>query len=180
MTARLTAFSALKPRHLVLAVFVFWWGSVHEVAAAGKVWIVFFSSHDCPHCQSVSNLIRILRTKYPVAVKKFIVDRPEDYALMGRLESIHSDGKEFAVPVVIVGESILIGEQEITPKLKGIVRSLSLAGGSGLPYLGTRIAGGTVKQPNRRRSERDRRLPSVTEELDRLRALLDRLFRARD
>jgi hypothetical protein len=125
---------------LILLLVLLSWNSSECAAKRGKkkrvsVWVVFFSSRDCPRCASVSKFIRVLRKRYPVRVKKLNIDRPLDYALFERLEAIHAE-ERFAVPLVMVGQSILMGEDEITGKLEKIVRRFAQSGGAPLPYLG--------------------------------------------
>ncbi len=99
------------------------------------VWIVFFSSAECPRCSDVNALIHALQKKYPLKTKRFRIDKPEHYALFQALEAIHGE-QPFGVPLVMVGESILLGESEIMSGLEETVKRLSKAGGAGLPYLG--------------------------------------------
>jgi len=99
------------------------------------VWLVFFFSKDCPHCESVKDLTKALSGKYPVRVKNFNIDDQADYAVYSKLEAIHARDK-FSVPLIMVGDEILMGETEIAGKLEEKIRGLNAAGGSGLPYLG--------------------------------------------
>jgi len=165
---------------VVLLVFLSWTLalSAHKSGKdrGARVWMVFFSASDCPNCESARALIQGLRGVYPVRVKKFIVDRPRDYALLERLEAIHGEEK-FAVPLIIVGESILIGEDEITRKLERTVRRLSRSGGAPLPFLGPV----DVKAPKRRTASYDcdcdrGRPPTLGEEWEKIKNFLDRLF----
>ena len=89
-------------------------------AAKNAVGIVFFAAHDCPRCENVKDLMKVLKARYPLRVKDFDVDKEADYALFKRIEAIHAADK-FAVPLVMVGESILMGEDEITGKLEKTV-----------------------------------------------------------
>ena len=106
----------------ILTVIVFCVGRAGAAPAKAKVskntvGIVFFAAHDCPRCESVKDLMKILKARYALRVKDFDVDKEADYALFKRVEAIHATDK-FAVPLVIVGESILMGEDEITGKLE--------------------------------------------------------------
>ena len=75
--------------------------------------------------------MKVLKTQYALRVKDFDVDTETDYALFKRVEAIHA-AEKFSVPLVLVGESILMGEDEITGKLEktstrpGSVRWLTL------------------------------------------------------
>ena len=111
---------------VVLAVALLCVGRAAAAPAKAKavkktVGIVFFAAHDCPRCESVKDLMKVLKVRYPLRVKDFDVDKEADYSLFKRIEAIHSADK-FAVPLVMVGESILMGEEEITGKLEKTVR----------------------------------------------------------
>jgi hypothetical protein len=171
------------------------WVFVAACAAAGPlpaktkkpcpVWIVFFSSRDCPRCQSVKPLLKALKGTYPLRTKVFDVDREKDYALLRRLEAIHSKDK-FLIPLVIVGETILMGEDKIASDLEKTVRRLSRHGGASLPYLGQNKKNGedrTLKTEARKKAVSSRcpcaeegRPPSLGDEWKKIRALLDKYF----
>ncbi len=99
------------------------------------------------------------------------------------------------MPLIMVGDSILIGENEISGKLESTVKRLARKGGSSLPYLGP--PGAKEKsQPDPRRAravvgsssptesprsecptcERRGRPPSVSEELGRIRSFFQKFF----
>jgi len=155
--------------------------SAQTASAAGKqkkkkntVWLVFFSSSTCPHCEQVKELTSALRGKYPIRVRTFDIDKEKDYALFTAMESIHSQEK-FSVPLIIAGETILIGEKEITSKLEAEVRKLALTGGARLPYMGA--APGPKTKPGSQCSDCGRgRPPSLGEELGKLKIIIDKLF----
>jgi hypothetical protein len=143
------------------------------------VWVVFFFSKDCPRCASVSRFIKILRKRYPVRLKKVNIDQPRDYALFERLEAIHSE-ERFAVPLVMVGQAILMGEDEIMGKLESIVRRLARSGGASLPYLGPkgknaldRVLRPTKPEP---RCEGRGRPPTIGEEWAKIKSFFRGLF----
>lgn len=100
------------------------------------VGVVFFSSKNCPHCESVKELVSGLRVTYPIRVKTFDIEREADYLLFQRLESIHASGK-FSVPLIMLGDTILTGENEIAEQLEGTVQKLVVSGGAPYPFLGT-------------------------------------------
>ncbi len=145
----------------------------------GTVWaVIFSSSSDCANCEKARKLIENLRKKYPVRTKSFNIDRDKDRAIYKRLEAIHARDR-FSVPVVLVGESVLVGEKEISGKLEKIVKKLAGSGGSQLPYLGP------VKSdeaPATRSTDTDcdhcgrRGPPSVGEELQKVKGFLNKFF----
>jgi|GEM_PF-1211479 len=143
----------------------------------GKVWVVYFSSENCPFCKGVTRLIQELSKKYPITLKKFSVDKPRGHALLDRIESIHAKGR-LEVPVVILDETILVGEEEITVKLEPTVRRLAAAGGAAPPYLGP-VDDKDKAIADKAREECptcERRPPTIGEEWAKIRGLLDRLF----
>ena len=81
------------------------------------------------------------------------------------------------MPLVMVGESILMGEEEITGKLEKTVRSLARSGGSPFPYLGSAQETQTAAKPDAscRNCEKGRP-PDVTDELSKLRKFIEKLF----
>ena len=143
------------------------------------VWVVFFSSRDCPRCESVKLLLKALKSSHPfVRTRVFDVERERDYALFRCLESIHSD-REFAVPLVMVGESILEGEDQIAAKLEQTVKRLSRSGGAPLPYLGRNFNNKHVV-PEREREKcpcQDKGgPPTLKEEMGKIKVLFDKFF----
>lgn len=144
--------------------------------SADKVGIVFFSSNDCPHCRTIKNELRRIQRLYPVKLWTFNIDNPKAYELFTKLESIHSsDG--FGVPLIMLDESILMGEAEIKKRLEPTVRRLMKSGGSPLPYLGPT----TPKKRARKRTPPrcptcDRRPPTLGEEWGKIQTFVDKLF----
>jgi len=142
---------------------------------AGKVWLVYFFASDCEKCGHVKTMIEALNVNYPVRVKAFDVDRKPNYELMQRLQAIHSK-RRFAVPLVMLGETILIGEAEISAKLESAVRKLARSGGTPLPYLGRspeRTSPETSNAACRECDERGRP-PDIADELKKIRGFFDR------
>jgi glutaredoxin len=149
------------------------------------VWLVFFSTKDCPNCKAVKRLLRDLKKDYPIKIKAFNIEKKSHYRLFERLEAIHTTGK-FSVPLILVGDSILIGEDTIVAQLESIVQRLAYAGGAGLPYLGpgfntTSHARRPAKQATRTNAsrcdcEKKGRPPSIGEELGKIKRFVDGLL----
>ena len=179
----------------LVGLMVLWWSPVSWAAASGsatsaktkisrQVWLVLFSSRDCPHCERVKELIKSLKTTYPIRVRVFDVDQEEDYKLLRRLEAIHSQ-EPLSVPLVMVDESILAGETEIAEKLEKTVRTLSRCGGARLPYLGPQKkekksakgkAAGKESKPSHCPCADEGRPSSVGDEWKKIRGVLDKYF----
>jgi glutaredoxin len=166
---------------VVLAITVLGWGSADAARVKGKaakhsVAIVFFAAHDCPRCEHVKDLIKVLKARYALKVKDFDVEKDADYTLFKRVEAIHASG-EFAVPLILVGESILMGEDEITGKLEKTVRKLARSGGSPFPYLGSADRRKTVAKPTASSCNCGQGgPPQVADELSKLRKFIEKLF----
>ncbi len=150
--------------------------SAAKRAKSGKVGIVFFRAEDCPRCRSVKILLHGLDKMYPIHLRTFDVDRPGDYDLFEKLEAIHSEDA-FAVPLVMLGESILMGEDQITNELESIVKRLSESGGAPLPYLGPAAKDRRVrKEPASPCPGCDRRPPTLGEEWGKIKMFVDKFF----
>ena len=167
---------------IVILMFTFlFWGSVGTSTAKSRVarktvGIVFFAAHDCPHCERVEDLLKVLKSRYPLRIKEFDVEKEADYKLLKRIEAIHS-AEKLSVPVILVGDSIIMGEDEITSKLENTVRTLLSSGGSPFPYLGP---GRTRRRDPKSASAHcncDAGMPpQVTDELSKLRKFIENLF----
>lgn len=143
---------------------------------AERVGIVFFSSNDCPHCSTIKYELRRIQRLYPIKLLSFNIDNPKAYALFTNLESIHSsDG--FGVPLIMLGESILMGEAEIKKRLEPTVRRLMKSGRSPLPYLGPAAPKKRARKRNPPKCPNcDRRPPTLGEEWGNIRTFVDKIF----
>lgn len=143
--------------------------------------IVFFYSRECDHCKAVSRLLEGIRQKYRIRLKKFNIDTPRSYELFEKLEAIHAKDR-FAVPLIMLGESILVGERDIAKRLESTIRALAKSGGAPFPYLGPsskkpRKKTKNVGKPSDSRCDcEDRRPPTLGEEWSKLRKLVDQFF----
>lgn len=145
-------------------------------SSKNAVSVVFFAAHDCPRCRNVKDLMKVLKARYALRVKDFDVDTDADYALFKRIEAIHAADK-FAVPLVMVGESILMGEDEITGKLEKTIRALARSGGSPFPYLGPAQQKKTAAKAAASSCNcAQGGPPEVTDELSKLRRFIEKLF----
>jgi thiol-disulfide isomerase/thioredoxin len=139
------------------------------------VWIVFFGSPECEKCASVKEVIKALKEAYPLRVKSFNIDRSTDRATFRDLEAIHAPGK-FAVPLVLIDDTILMGDEHIAKDLAPLVRKLSRSGGAPLPYLGPQSKKKTSPEPPAPcyECEQRGRPPDVRDELKKIRTFIDR------
>ena len=143
----------------------------------GQVGIVFFGAKGCPSCEHVRDLLSALGDQYPLDLRTFDTGKAEDNALLDRLEQIHARDK-FSVPLVMLDDSILMGEREIDDKLEPMVRRLVAAGGSALPYLGPRrpLKRAPQKHVDSGCNCKSGRPPTLGEEWGKLKVLLRRFF----
>lgn len=152
--------------------------SFSGAASSHEVWIVYFGSHDCPVCEHVKPLLDSLVREYDIKIKAYDIARAEDYEIFSQIESVHSDGK-FSVPLVIIGETILVGENQINNNLRKLTEKYRRGSGAALPYLG--VAHSEKKDVGAQDSEcvecRDKgRPPSIQSELRKLKIMIDRLM----
>jgi glutaredoxin len=173
---------------VLLLLFPAQWGvnvwSAVPAARQRPVWLVFFFSRTCPKCEPIRDLLDALKSTYPIRIKAFDIDKPEHYDLYRRLEAIHAKDS-FAVPLVMLNNSILVGEHDISTKLERMVSRLSRKGGASLPYLGPDQRRGealptsAAKEPKSAPCDhcgRKGRPPTVQEEWKKIRGIIDRFF----
>ncbi len=152
-----------------------------QVAASGSpgdVWAVYFGSSDCTVCDHVRPLLDSLTRDEGLKIKAFDITRPEDYLVFERIESVHSANK-FSVPLIIIGENILIGEKQIQKSLRKLVQRYREGNGVPLPYLGDLTStgdGASSAQEDCKTCKDKGRPPSVQSELRKLKVFIDRLM----
>jgi glutaredoxin len=139
------------------------------------VWLVFFEAHDCPKCKAVKKLLEVVKLKYPVRIKTFDIEKNRDYALYKKLQAIHAPGA-FGVPLIMLDDTILIGEDEITARLDKTVAGLVKAGGAPLPYLGPPRVAARHKKPETCNCGESGRPPSALEQWNSLKSYLNNIF----
>jgi thiol-disulfide isomerase/thioredoxin len=139
-----------------------------EAAPGGKdVWILVFSSSKCPKCKGLDRTLAQLEKKYPLKVKRLDVSNPEDRALFRKFEAIHAE-RDFEIPLIVVGDTILIGEKAVKKRLESSVRKSASRGGAALPYLGDAGDGG---EGDSRCPSCERRPPTLREELEKIKKI---------
>ncbi|MCL5122953.1 MAG: glutaredoxin [Deltaproteobacteria bacterium] len=89
--------------------------------------VTLFTSSHCPYCENVKELVDDLKTEFSIKTEIFDINKPSDYDLYCKIEATHRNTK-FAVPLVIVGDNVLIGQSEIFANLEKTVRSLQNSG----------------------------------------------------
>ena len=109
-----------------------------EAQEPGSIQIYFFHSKECQSCGPIlQNYLPGLKTMYPsLDVKLFDVGEASNYETLLSLErKLGQAGKE--LPVLLIGDQLLSGEQEIMGKLEMIIQEYQIAGAPLLPALST-------------------------------------------
>jgi len=103
------------------------------------VHLLYFYSTDCPHCMIVlEELVHPMEyefgTKFHVTLVE--IDYADNYELLIRAEGYFGvKAEERAIPTIVIGEKILIGEEEARSQLRGIVEQGILNGGIPWPAI---------------------------------------------
>lgn len=100
--------------------------------AAQSTQLEFFWAKDCPHCEAVRDLVQMIQMNYKITVKDVDVETQEGYKEFVRV------GKRFrkdppAVPLIVIGGQILMGEAEIKANLEQKIEVLTRRGQASPP-----------------------------------------------
>lgn len=118
-------------------------GAALTSASDGIVQLYFFYSEDCDHCQVVmEEVLPVLAASYPLEPKFLEINDSANYRAMVALEEQLGQGGG-DIPVVIVGETVLEGEEEITLRLEEVVADYLSRGGATLLPIPTFISSPT-------------------------------------
>lgn len=143
-----------------------------------EVWLVYFGSSDCPVCEHIDPILNSLIDEYDVKIRRYDITRPDDYLIFSQIESLHSDGK-FSVPLLIIGENLLIGEKQILANLKKLVEKYRAGSGAPLPYLGdgkSPKSGDHAEKTGCAECADKGRPPSIQGELKKLKLIIDKFL----
>jgi cytochrome c biogenesis protein CcdA len=118
-------------RRLGILIALLWLPTV-VLAAGPTVAFYLFHSVDCEHCKVVKeNVLPDLLARYPLEITELEVNDPANYrsllALEGKLGRRTSD-----LPVIVIGRTILEGEEEAITKLEPAIVEALAAGGIAL------------------------------------------------
>ncbi len=83
--------------------------------------VTLFTSSDCPFCDHVKELLEDLKTTFPIKTDVFDINQPADYDLFSKVGSLYKH-KNFAVPLVIVGNEVMVGQSEIFGGIEKTIR----------------------------------------------------------
>lgn len=102
-----------------------------------KVQVYFFYSNKCSHCLAViENIVNPLLTEYvsEVDIRMFELSERLNYeALMAIETQLNTPTDNRDLPVVIIGDRALVGEEESNLHFRQLVEE-GLAGGDGIPF----------------------------------------------
>lgn len=118
------------------------------VLISGPVWaspapdgpvihILYFYSTDCSHCQAVEQeVLKPLETRYPnrLDVRYLEISDPAAYELLIRTEEYFKVAPEKrGLPTIVLGDRILIGEEEVRQQLPCLVEKCLAETGADFP-----------------------------------------------
>ncbi len=122
-------------------------GPLDAVQAKPVVHVVYFNSVTCPHCQAVEEqVLKPLQAQYgaQLDVRMVEISSPSNYELLIRTEERFAvRAEQRGIPTLVIGDTILIGEEAIRAQFPGLVEQGLALGGIALPN----IAGMETLQP---------------------------------
>lgn len=132
-----------RPAVLFLAL-SFWWatvGATTRVASTAPggpvIHVLYFYSVDCLHCRTVEQeVLQPLEEKYPgrMDVRYLEIGDPTAYELLVRTEEYFQVAPEQrGLPTIVVGDRILIGEEEVRQQLPCLVEKCLAETGADFP-----------------------------------------------
>lgn len=118
-------------------------GSGPSIPLAGtsnaKVQVLFFYSNTCSHCLTIiENIVKPLQTEYPTDLNFSLLElgeRANYEALMAVETQLEASTEVRELPVVIIGERILVGEAENERDLRNLVEAGISGEGIPLPAI---------------------------------------------
>jgi cytochrome c biogenesis protein CcdA/glutaredoxin len=113
------------------------WGVAH--AQKPVVRAVMFYAKTCGNCIfTLETVLPPIQQKYgsQLEITFYELNEPANYELwIGILEKLRVPYEQYAVPMLFVGDQMLIGADQVAQRLPGLVDKYLAAGGIGLPQL---------------------------------------------
>lgn len=110
-----------------------------DMQQEGVVQAVLFWSETCPHCHEVmERSIPPLEKQYGdrLEIKKVEISDPANYQVwVSAIEAFQVPPERQGVPILIIGEKVLVGSLEIPEQLPGLIEQYLEAGGVDLPAI---------------------------------------------
>lgn len=98
---------------------------------------LLFYAEDCPHCQRVlQEIVPQLQMEYGdrLAIKLLEISDPEVYSQLLALEAIYGVTPDIAtIPEMFVGDTVLLGEEDIRARAGQVIAAYFEAGGTDFP-----------------------------------------------
>ncbi len=98
---------------------------------------LYFYSQDCPHCEVVlNNLLLPMQDEFgtKLDIRLVEIDYADNYELLIHTEEHFSvKAEERAIPTLVIGDGIMIGQDVIESELRGVVENGILSGGIDWP-----------------------------------------------
>lgn len=124
---------------MLLALAVACGGHRGEEQRTGVVRAVLFWSETCPHCHHVmSETLPPLQEKYgeQLEVRTIEISDPDNYRLWGAaMEAFHVPPERQGVPMLFIGDHVLVGSVEIPDQLPGLIEQYLAGGGVDYPAI---------------------------------------------
>ena len=124
---------------LLLALALTWGGSIARASGGTVVRMIYFTAEDCAHCNAVVNeVLKPLQEKYgeQLQIKMVEISDPANYEMLIRAEEMFNVApEERGLPTLIVGQHVLVGEDEIRERLPCICDACVEAGGTSWPAI---------------------------------------------
>jgi len=101
-------------------------------AETPKVAFYLFYAPDCEHCQAVrQEVIPLLQLEHNLEIRELNIEEMQNYLILCEIEKRY--GRENTqVPVVVIGQELLSGEEEVRRLLEEVIKRYEQAGGVGL------------------------------------------------
>ena len=134
---------------LLLSLLVAWLGFLPPAAEADEpvVRAALFWSETCPHCHVILNeTLPPLQEQYghQLEVLTINVSDPAHYELwLGAMEAFQVPPERRGVPMLFIGDEVMIGSLEIPERLPGLIEQHLVAGGVDYPAIPGLVAGPT-------------------------------------
>ncbi len=100
---------------------------------------MLFWSETCPHCHHVmSETLPPLQEKYgeQLEIRTIEISDPDNYRLWATaIEAFHVPPERQGVPMLFIGDTVLVGSGEIPDQLPGLIEQYLAAGGVDYPAI---------------------------------------------
>ncbi len=108
-------------------------------AVEGQVHALYFYSEDCSHCKVVyEEVIQPLQAEFGALLdlRLLKIDNPDDYELLIEAEGVFGVApQDRGLPTTIIGDEIIIGEEESLARLTPVIQKAVEAGGMDWPAI---------------------------------------------